>query len=252
MTPAPVGQRCPEHSGKPQGVARMASGARRAGYEGSGAWVTRALIAVNVLVYLIGVGQGAGINDPGGKLYSQWWLDGPDVAHGDWWRLLTSMFLHANLFHIGLNMFVLWAIGSPVEAALGRTRFLLLYLVAGLAGSTGALLWTPLSVTLGASGAIFGILGAAIVLERQRTYVLGGQAFGLLAVNLIFTFAIPHISIGAHLGGLAGGALGALALSRFGRGHAIYGRLGVIGVAGVVAIAAVSVAVAYWKVRGYE
>jgi membrane associated rhomboid family serine protease len=251
MTPAPVGQRCPEHSGKAQGVARMTKGVRRAGYEGTGALVTRTLIAINVAVYLAQIGQGAGLTPASGSIFEKGVLYGPAVAQGDWWRLITSMFLHASLLHIGMNMVVLWIIGAPVEAALGRGRFLLLYLVSGLAGSTGALLWSPTTPTLGASGAIFGILGAALILERQRTYVLGGQAVGLLVVNLVFTFAIPNISIGAHVGGLAGGALAALALSRFGRGHAIYGRLGLVGVAGVLAIAAASVALAYWKVRGY-
>jgi membrane associated rhomboid family serine protease len=104
---------------------------------------------------------------------------------------------------------------------------------------------------VGASGAIFGILGAALVLERQRAYVLGGSAMGLIAINLIFSFTFSGISIGGHIGGLVGGALCMLALSRFGRGHGAYGRIGLVGVAGVVAVAVVSVAVAYWKVRGY-
>jgi membrane associated rhomboid family serine protease len=110
---------------------------------------------------------------------------------------------------------------------------------------------TPTSPTVGASGAIFGILGAAFVIERQGTPIFGGSALGMIVLNLAFTFFVPGISIGGHLGGLAGGALGALALSRFGRGHAIYGRAGVVGVLGLVAIGVVSVAVAYWKVRGY-
>ena len=86
-------------------------------------------------------------------------------------------------------------------------RYLLLYLVSGLAGSAGALILEPDRVTVGASGAIFGILGAAIVLERQRHYVLGGSAITLLVVNLAFTFAVPGISIGGHLGGLVGGII---------------------------------------------
>ena len=122
--------------------------------------------------------------------------------------------------------------------------------MSGLAGSAGALIFSPDAVTVGASGAIFGILGAALVLESQRSYVLGGQAFGLIVINLVLTFAIPNISVGGHLGGLAGGALGTLALSRFGRGHAIYGRPGLIGVVGLVAVGLASVLVAYWRVQG--
>jgi membrane associated rhomboid family serine protease len=146
---------------------------------------------------------------------------------------------------------VLWFVGAPVEQAIGRWRFLALYLVSGLAGSAGAILFDPHALTVGASGAIFGILGAALILEWQQNYVLGGQALGLLVVNLVLTFAIPSISIGGHLGGLAGGALGILALSRFGRGHAVYGRPGLLGVAGLVAIGLASVLVSYWSVQEY-
>ena len=113
---------------------------------------------------------------------------------------------------------------------------------------------SPDALTVGASGAIFGILGAALVLERQGSLVLGGQAFGLIAFNLIITFALSstvNISIGGHLGGLVGGAFSMLALSRFGRTHAIYGRPGLIGVLGLVAVGVASVAVAYFRVQGY-
>jgi len=98
------------------------------------------------------------------------------VAHGDWWRLLTAAFLHYGPIHLGMNMLALWWFGQPLEAALGRGRFIGLFVASGLAGSAGALLFKPLAPTVGASGAIFGILGAAIVLERQRTYVFGGSA----------------------------------------------------------------------------
>jgi membrane associated rhomboid family serine protease len=252
MTPAPVGQRCPEHSGKPQGVARVATGVRRAGYEGAGGIVTRALIAANVVVYLLELVDGGNIDGVGSKIYEKGVLFGPLVAQGDWWRLITSAFLHYGPIHLAFNMLALWWFGTPVEQYLGRWRFLLVYVVSGLAGSAGALLVSPLAATAGASGAIFGILGAALVLERQRTYVLGGSAMGVIAINLIFTFSLSgHISIGGHIGGLIGGAACMLALSRFGRGHGAYGRLGAPGVAGVVAVAVLSVAIAYWKVRGY-
>jgi membrane associated rhomboid family serine protease len=151
-----------------------------------------------------------------------------------------------------MNMLALYWFGIPVEQYLGRARFLLVYLISGLAGSAGALVVTPTSPTVGASGAIFGILGAALVLERQRQYVLGGSAMGLIVINLIFTFTFAgQISIGGHIGGLAGGALCMLALSHFGRTHAAYGRPGVPGIAGVLAVGVASVVIAYWKVRGY-
>jgi membrane associated rhomboid family serine protease len=251
MTAAPVGQRCPEHSGRPQGARRITAGARRGIFDGTGALATKALLAVNVLVYLITATQGGGLNAPGGKLFSDWLLYGPAVADGDWWRLITSAFLHGSLLHIGFNMYFLWFVGSAVEEALGRGRFLLVYFVSGLAGSAGALVNTPHSPVVGASGALFGILGAALILERQRNYVLGGSALGLIVINLVLSFALANISIGGHIGGLIGGILCTLVLSRFGRGHAAYSRVGLWSIAGVLAVGLLSLAVAYWRVRGY-
>jgi membrane associated rhomboid family serine protease len=262
MTAAAVGLRCPEHSGKPQGVARVKTGVRRAGFEGTGAMVTKGLIAVNVLVFLVNLGQGASLGSNGGELYVDWLLigiaqlfDGTmiGVADGEWWRLLSAAFLHGNVLHIGMNMLMLWWIGGPMEAALGRGRYLAVYLVSALSGSAGALvLSSPNQATVGASGAIFGILGAALVLERQRHYVLGGSALSIILLNLILTFAVPGISVGGHVGGLAGGALSALALARFGRGHALYGRLGIVGLAGMAGVAVLSIAVAYLRVQSYS
>ena len=248
---APVGIRCPEHSGQTQGAQRVTQGLRRASFEGTGAIVTKVLIAINVAVYLLELGAGGEVNGTGNEIFRKGVLFGPFVADGEYWRLFTAMFLHYGPFHLGLNMLALWWFGAAIEQALGRGRYLLLYLVSGLAGSAGALVSSPDSATVGASGAIFGILGAALVLERQRTYVLGGGAFGIIALNLVITFALPGISIGGHLGGLAGGSLGVLALSRFGRGHAVYGRPGMLGIAGLLAIGVLSVAVAYWRVQTY-
>jgi membrane associated rhomboid family serine protease len=251
MTFAPVGIRCPDHSGLPQGTARMTQGARRVSFEGTGALVTKTLIGINVGIYLLELALGGQINGTGNEIYLDGRLYGPDVANGDWWRLFTAMFLHYGPIHLAFNMLALWWFGAAVEQVLGRGRYLLLYLVSGLAGSAGALLLSPEKFTVGASGAIFGILGAAFVLERQRTYVLGGGALGIIALNLAFTLFVPGISIGGHLGGLAGGALGILALSRFGRGHAVYGRPGLLGVAGLVAIGLASVLISYWSVQEY-
>jgi membrane associated rhomboid family serine protease len=213
--------------------------------------VTWSLIGINVAIYLVTVAQGAGINNPGGSLFAKWVLFGPAVANGDWWRLLTAAFLHANIVHIGLNMLALGWLGAPVERYIGSVRYLALYIVSGLAGSAGALITTPLGVTVGASGAIFGILGALLIIEYQQTGSIAGQAFMLIVINLAFSFTVAGISIGGHIGGLIGGILAMLAMSRFGRGHAAYGRPGLIGWAGLIAVGIVSVAVAYWKVRGY-
>jgi membrane associated rhomboid family serine protease len=251
MTMTPVGPRCPDHAY-----------ARAAGSVGqrvrmsmprtqSAPVVTWALIATNVLVYLVTVAQGAGINAPGGEVFTKGILFGPLVAQGDWWRLFTAAFLHASLIHLGLNMLALYWLGSAVEMFLGPTRYLALYVVSGLAGSAGALIVDPTQPTVGASGAIFGILGALLIIEYQQTGQLAGQAMSLIAINLIFSFAIPNISYGGHIGGLLGGIAAALALSRFGRGHLAYGRPGVVGVVGLLAVAAASVLISYWKVRGY-
>jgi membrane associated rhomboid family serine protease len=251
MTPAPVGIRCPEHSGKAQGLQRVTQTARALSSDSTGGYVTKALIAINTAVFLLELATGGTINGIGSRLYEQGALYGPAVAAGDWWRLISAAFLHYGPIHLGLNMLALWWFGQPLEHALGRGRFLLLYLVSGLAGSAGALLVTPLAATVGASGAIFGILGAALIMERQGSMVFGGQAMTMIVINLVFTFAVGGISIGGHLGGLAGGALCMLALSRFGRGHAVYGRPGVVGIVSLVAIGILSVGIAYWKVRGY-
>jgi membrane associated rhomboid family serine protease len=261
MTVAPVGLRCPDHSGKPQGVQRVAKrSSGRPRLEVGQAFVTKALIVVNVMVYLANLAQGASLSSNGGSLF----VDGAlfivridesgqliGVGEGEWWRLITAAFLHASLIHLGMNMLMLWWIGAPMEAAIGPIRFLGLYIVSGLAGSAGALLFSPEAVTVGASGAIFGILGAALVFERQRTYVLGGSALGIIVLNLVLTFTIPNISIGGHVGGLIGGAAAGLALTRFGRAHAAYGRPGLMGFAGLALVAVASLAVAYYQVQQY-
>jgi membrane associated rhomboid family serine protease len=255
MTSAPVGLRCPDHAGGRRAVGvggrRVVVRAPQTRLAGTESLVTKALIAANLAIYLIGAVQGAGLANPmTSSLYQRLWLDGPDVAQGDWWRLISAAFLHANLIHIGFNMLALWWFGAPVEEYLGRARFVGLYLAAGLAGSAGALVQTQHIPTVGASGAIFGILGAMLILEWQATGRLGGNALTLIVINLALSFAIANVSIGGHIGGLVGGILATLAFARWGRGHAAYGRLGLAGVLGLVVVAAASVAIAYWQVRG--
>jgi membrane associated rhomboid family serine protease len=252
MVFAPVGIRCPDHAGVAQGASRVTTGVRRAAYEGQGALVTKILIGINVLVFLVNLAQGSTLGQVSGSAFEKGalFIHG-GLDQGEWYRLITAAFLHGNLIHIALNMIVLWFVGAPVETAIGRGRFLALYLISGLAGSAGALIFSPNAVTVGASGAIFGILGAALVLEFQRNYVLGGQALGLIVINLVLTFAVPNISRGGHIGGLIGGALCMLAMSRFGRTHAIYGKPGLVGVLGMITVAVASLAIAYWRVQMY-
>src|SRR6266540_3154081 len=209
MTMAPVGIRCPEHSGKPQGVQRVTRGVRRASFEGAGAKVTRTLIAINVAVYVAELATGGGVNGVGSKIYEKGVLIAGrtldshghliGIAEGDYWRLLTAAFLHYGPFHLLLNMLALYWFGTALERRIGSGRFLLLYVVSGLAGSAGALLLSPTTPTVGASGAIFGIMGAALVLERQGTPIFAGSVVGLLVVNLAITFAFRgSISVGGH------------------------------------------------------
>jgi membrane associated rhomboid family serine protease len=251
----PVGPRCPDHAtqGKPRlrPPVRQRTMRRVTAASTEQPFVTWALIAVNVAVYLVTVAQGNGINNPGGSLFAKWVLYGPAVANGDWWRLISAAFLHASLLHIGLNMLALVWLGGPVERYLGHFQYLALYMVSGLAGSAGALITTPTGITVGASGAIFGILGALLIIEYQATGNIAGQAFTLIAINLLFSFTMSGISVGGHIGGLIGGIGAALALTRFGRTSLVHGRPGLIGVAALVGVGVLSIAVSYWKVRGY-
>jgi membrane associated rhomboid family serine protease len=251
----PVGIRCPDHASVRQGPTtrlrprpvRRAPGLALATGE---APVTKALIAINLAIYLITVLQSHSTT-PTGSIVNRFLLYGPAVAHGDWWRLVTSMFLHASILHIGFNMYVLWVIGTPVEQYLGKMRYLGLYFVSGLAGSAGALLQSPVTPVLGASGAIFGILGAMMIIEWQVTGRLAGQAAALVAINLGLSFVIPNISWGGHVGGLIGGILITLGYAHWRGGRAQYGKLGLGGVIALVAVAVGSVAIAYLRVRGY-
>jgi membrane associated rhomboid family serine protease len=239
MTHAAVGIRCPECAGRRPLV-------RSAGFTlPNEPWVTRALLAINVAVFLVTNRLAAGFTPSNGQLTSlgrKLALDGNAVANGEYWRLVTSAFVHFGLLHIAFNMYALYLIGSVLERYVGSVRFAVIYLVSGLAGSFGALLLSPDALTAGASGAIFGLMGAMLVLERQRgVQLLGGPIGGLILINLLFTFTISGISKGGHLGGLIGGALCAFALSGYGRGHIAYGRLGIASALGVAAIAVGSV-----------
>jgi membrane associated rhomboid family serine protease len=243
MTFGPVGIRCPDHASTGGKVATPRRTARRATASLSrrGPFVTQALIAINVGAYLLELFLGGNVNGTGNWLYEHGVLFGPLVADGDWWRLVTAAFLHYGPLHLGLNMLVLWIIGPPLEEYFGHWRYALVYLVSGLAGSAGALIWTPNALTVGASGAIWGIMGAALILEARKIYVFGGQAMGLVVFNLAITFLIPGISIGGHIGGLIGGGVAALAFSSLRRQPAL-------ATLSVAAIGALSVALALSQV----
>ena len=243
MTHAAVGIRCPVCAGK-------ATPLQRAGFTMPHApVVTYSLIMVNVALFALTnqVGGGGGafgfgsadLNSLGRRLV----LFGPAVAHGQDYRLLTAAFIHYGVLHIAVNMYALFILGTAFERYAGHMRFAAVYFTAALSGSFGALILTPHSATAGASGAIFGIMGALLVFERQRGIALmQSPIVGWIVINLIITFSIPGISIGGHVGGLIGGGLAGFALSDYGRSHMAYGRLGVLPVLGVAAIVIASVA----------
>jgi len=259
MTPTPVGMRCPECMRERTRVVRgpVGAGGKLGGYP-----VTMALIAINVAMYLVEIAKsGGGLDSVGSQLYYELALygggggeltelvaGGGGVAGGQLYRLVTGGFLHGGITHILFNMVALYFLGRLVEPALGSARFAALYVASLLAGSFGALLLDPHTFTVGASGAIFGLFAAAFVIARGRGLdQIAGQLAILIVLNLAFTLSVPGISIGGHLGGLAGGAICAAAIVAGERGHlgrnhraaelAAMAAVAVISVLGAVAVA---------------
>src|ERR671916_1805011 len=195
MTSTPVGMRCPDCAGQTQRVQTMRS-------LHVDPTVTYVLIAINVLMFL-GAGAGGSLLTGGGsggsRVFNDFALWGPaiDLGH-DYWRLITSGFLHSGILHIGFNMYILWWLGQMLEPALGHVRFAALYFASLLAGSFGAVLLSPETPVVGASTAIFGLLGAAVGMARNRGIDLMASGLGpVLIINLAITF-FPgfNISVG--------------------------------------------------------
>jgi membrane associated rhomboid family serine protease len=217
MNPASVGFQCPDCVREGSRTTRQGTTAYGGKRSDNPALTSQVLIALNLAVWLLLTATGGG--------GSPWFyrlvliprgadaiIDGarqfvPGVADGAYWQLATSAFTHVSLFHIGFNMMALWVLGPQLELILGRARFLAVYLLSGLAGSA-AVYWlsatnTP---TLGASGAIFGLMGALVVIA----FKVHGSASAILpwiAFNFALTFLVPHISWQGHVGGFVGGVL---------------------------------------------
>jgi membrane associated rhomboid family serine protease len=201
MTPTPVGMRCPECSKDRTQVRTLRSTATEP-------IVTYVLIAINVVVFLASGQFGVGSASGGSAIFDKGALYGPAVANGDWWRIATSGFLHAGLLHIGFNMYLLYLLGQMLETSIGSLRFALIYVVALFGGSLGALIVSPDAVTVGASGAVFGLMGAAAVeLQARGINPFETGIGGLILFNLAFSFLFSGISIGGHIGGLVAGAI---------------------------------------------
>lgn len=259
MHDAAVGHQCPDcvRQGRTTRMsARTAFGGTLAGAHGH---VTKALIGVNVAVFVLALILGGGAAASGsltdlhlrGSLLPG--LPGFDlgVVNGEYYRLITSMFLHSGLLHLALNMLALWVVGGVLEPLLGRARFLALYLVSGLGGSVAVYLTAGLGVylfnqeqplfgtlttpTVGASGAVFGLFGAFYVVLRRLRRSTSAITL-ILAINIVLTFTIPGISVAGHLGGLATGAVVAAGLAYAPRQHRTAVQVATIGAVTLVLI----------------
>ncbi len=238
MTPTPVGMRCPECSKEKTQVRTISS-------LHANPTVTMALILINVVAFMASGQFGVGSSATSNQVFANGALFGPliDQNH-EYWRLVTSAFLHAGFIHIAFNMYLLYMLGNMLEPVLGNVKFGLVYAVGLLGGSFGALLVEPTAVTVGASGAVFGLMGAAFFELRSR----GIDPFqsgigGLILLNLAFSFVLSNISIGGHIGGLIGGSLAMLAWHEAAKrrqpllGYAATAVLAIAAVAGAVAVA---------------
>ena len=240
MTPTPVGMRCPECSKDRTQVRRINTGPAQAGT------VTVALIIINVVLFLAS-GQ-FGVTDASStSLLTRLALDGPDIAFGDdYYRLITSGFMHSGILHIAFNMYLLYLLGQTLESDLGPRRFAGVYFAAMLAGAFGALAAQPDRYTVGASGAIFGLMGYTFFELRSRGIDPFSTGIGtLILLNLAISF-LPglNISVGGHIGGLVGGSLIALGLEVVRKrrlpawsGWVVIAAVAVLSVAGALAVA---------------
>ncbi len=244
MITAPVGFQCPS-------CARSGPRTYTAADLRRSPRVTQVLVGVNAAVFVATLAGGADLGGgQAGTLLRDGALFAPAVEAGEWWRIVTSGFLHFGAFHLGFNLLALWILGSMIEPAVGATRFAAVYAVSLLAGSFGAILLAPGAFTAGASGGVFGLMGCAVVGMRRRGINVMESGLGVwLLLNLFITFAVPGISIGGHLGGLLGGALAGLLVFEVGdrlRGAAALA----VPVAGCAVLAALAVAGALGVAHG--
>jgi membrane associated rhomboid family serine protease len=210
--------------------------------------VTYALIAINVLVFLAERGQfSVSGSDLHGTVFEEGALNREtiSIAH-QYWRLVSNAFIHENLIHILFNMYLLYLIGTMLETSIGSARFLAIYVASMFAASFGILIWSN-GISIGASGAVFGVMGAAAVEMRARGHRLSETGIGaLIVINLVFSFLAPDISIGAHIGGLIGGVIAGFAVRAADNrkmpalGFAACAAISVVSIAGSLAVAGAS------------
>jgi rhomboid protease GluP len=186
-------------------------------------FVAPAIMALNVAFFVLMVLMGVSPIDPTGEQLLNWGANfGPFTLSGEWWRLLSSTFLHIGIIHLALNMQCLWRLGKLTERLYGNWAFLVLYLLSGLGGSVASLWWNPNNLSAGASGAIFGVAGGLVVflyfakLPVPRAMIQGTLTSTLIFVgyNLLYGFTSTGIDNAAHIGGLVTGGLVGLLLTR--------------------------------------
>jgi membrane associated rhomboid family serine protease len=213
LVQAPVGSLCPEcrREGRPDTRTRLRWWNAR-----QPTLLTYALIAVNIGIYIWTVVVNRDpIAGPGtiGRGDYDLGVAKPLLEQGEWYRLVSSGFLHFSILHIAMNMLLLFQLGQMLEPVMGRARFGMIYVAALLAGSTGAVIASPNSLSGGASGAVFGLMAAAIVALHQRGINPFQTGLGAtFVINILLTFTIPNISIGGHVGGAIGGAVCAVVM----------------------------------------
>jgi membrane associated rhomboid family serine protease len=244
MNPASVGFQCPACVKQGAATVRTPRTALGGGLSGEGV-VTKVLIGLNVAIFVIGVLLGLVDRGPAGAIqvlsfdiptvFYHFDMRGGLVADGEWWRLVTSGFLHRGLVHIALNMWALWVLGTEVERLIGRWRYIALYLLSVVGGSVGVLLLAPNQSAVGASGAVFGLFGALVFFFR-RLNRSPRPLITLIVINFAIGFFIARISWQAHLGGLITGALAGalLAYAPAGKNRTAYQIAGLVVVAAVL------------------
>lgn len=232
MIPASVGFQCPEcvrNEPVPQPKVMTPVGGARV----EKPYVTYVLIGINVLLF--GFSFVSGID----QVAQDYGMFPPAIAvNGEYWRLLSSAFLHGGILHILFNMYVLFVIGQVLERILGHARYAILYLVAALGGAVASYMFSDiLTVSVGASGAIFGLMGALVVAGRRLRYDIT-QVLVLLVINVAIGFMSPGVDWRAHLGGLViGGAVAAVYVFAPRKGRTTWQVLGVGGIVAVLVVA---------------
>jgi len=208
MRQASVGFQCPECVSQAAVSSPVISG--RAALAGSKPVIASVLVALSVVAFLWGAVSDRAVSAVGlgsFSFFERWALYPPLVGVGEWWRTITGGFLHAGALHLGMNMLALWIVGRAMEPHIGPARFGAVYATSLIGGSLGVCLMFNSSqgATVGASGAVFGLFGALMVWQWSRGIGPMEGIGPIVLLNLVFTFAIPGISVGGHVGGLLTG-----------------------------------------------